>query len=258
MIPQRLAAASNNRLQKALLMLEAQNLARYEAESCRRFEHVVWVTEDDWVAVQKLGNETPVTNRNQVIPICIDLDEKPVLSSVSHPFRVTFIGGLHWPPNAEGVTWFYQEVWPQVSAVYPNAILTIVGKHPPKALASASVEDSTLEVTGYVADPANYLAETAVFIVPLHAGGGMRVKILDAWSWCLPVVSTTIGAEGLSYEAGEDVLLADSADEFAQAVLQVLSQPDIAARLREKGRRTVENYYNWRTVYPQWDQVYQS
>ncbi len=154
------------------------------------------------------------------------------------------------------MAWFYREVWPQVSAACPGSILTVIGKHPPKALAAASEEDNTLEVTGYVDDPISYLAETAVFIVPLHAGGGMRVKILDAWAWRLPIVSTTIGAEGLSYEAGRDVLLADNADDFSQAVLQVLSQPDLASSLSQKGRETVEKLYNWRTVYSEWDQIY--
>jgi len=255
-IPERLAAGGGNRLQKGLLLREARNLARYEVESCRQFDNVVWVTEEDWEAVRQLGTDAPAANRHQVIPICIDLDNRPAFVPVSHPFRVTFVGGLHWPPNAEGVAWFYREVWPQVTAACPDSILTVIGKHPPKALAAASEEDNTLEVTGYVDDPTSYLAETAVFIVPLHAGGGMRVKILDAWAWRLPVVSTTIGAEGLSYEAGRDVLLADNADDFSQAVLQVLSQPDLASSLSQKGRETVEKLYNWRTVYSEWDQIY--
>ncbi len=256
MIPQRMAAGSKNRLKQALLAREAQQLAHYEVECCRRFKHVVWVTEDDWRAVQKLNREAPFTNHNQVIPICVDVDEKPVVNSAPQPFRVTFVGGLHWPPNAEGVSWFYQQVWPQVSAGCPWAKLTIIGKQPPKAVAAPSAEDGKVEVTGYVADLERYLQETAVFIVPLLAGGGMRVKILDAWSWGLPIVSTTIGAEGLRYQAGEDILLADSPDGFGRAVLQALTDPQTAAKLRRLGRRTVERDYDWRTIYPQWDQIY--
>jgi glycosyltransferase involved in cell wall biosynthesis len=100
------------------------------------------------------------------------------------------------------------------------------------------------------------LSETAAFIVPLQAGGGMRVKILDAWSGGLPVISTSIGAEGLMARDGENLLLADSPDAFARAVLRVLHEPALAARLAEGGRRTVDDNYDWRRVYPAWDEVY--
>ena len=113
-----------------------------------------------------------------------------------------------------------------------------------------------MEITGYVADPTPYLAETAAFIVPLHAGGGMRVKILDAWCWGLPVISTRVGAEGIRVQEGENVRLADTPEAFAQAVVQVLRKPELAARLAAGGRRTVEVHYDWRRVYRAWDQVY--
>ncbi len=105
-------------------------------------------------------------------------------------------------------------------------------------------------------DPIPYLAETTVFIVPLHAGGGMRVKIVDAWCWGLPVVTTTIGAEGIAVQDGENVLLADTPEAFAQAVARVLQEPELAARLAAGGRRTVEICYDWRKVYRAWDEVY--
>jgi glycosyltransferase involved in cell wall biosynthesis len=133
----------------------------------------------------------------------------------------------------------------------PDAVLTVIGKNPPASLGGKGVE-----VTGYVVDLAPYLAETSAFIVPLHAGGGMRVKILDAWSWGLPVVSTTIGAEGIKVDPGEDILVADTAQSFAQAVIQVLKDPILAQHLAQNGRRTVTKEYDWRIVYPAWDKVY--
>ena len=113
-----------------------------------------------------------------------------------------------------------------------------------------------VEVTGYVVDLTPYLAETGAFIVPLHAGGGMRVKILDAWIWGLPVVSTTIGAEGIYTHPDEDILIADTAQAFAQAVIRVLQDPNLAQQLAQNGRQTVTKEYDWRVVYPAWDIVY--
>jgi len=114
-----------------------------------------------------------------------------------------------------------------------------------------------VEVPGYVADLKPYLAETAVFVVPLHAAGGMRVKIVDAWSWGLPVVSTTIGAEGLAVRDGENVLIADTAPDFARAAVRVFRDAALQQQLRTKGRQWVEERYDWRRVYGAWDEVYE-
>jgi glycosyltransferase involved in cell wall biosynthesis len=113
-----------------------------------------------------------------------------------------------------------------------------------------------VEVTGFVADPRPLLAESQIFIVPVRAGGGMRVKIVDAWLWGLPVVSTTIGAEGVQVRDGENILLADEPEAFAAAVLRLLREPELAEAMRLAGRRWVEAHYDYRRVYGQFDDVY--
>jgi len=253
LIPQRLAEGSANPIQRALLHREARLMRRYEVDSCRRFDTVVWVTADDQEAVGL--PEPPAGPRAYVIPICVDPQETPVIKRTARPHRVTFLGGLHWPPNAAGIGWFAREVWPYVRAVCPDAVLTVIGKSPPKGLGGRA---EGIEVTGYVDDPMPYLAETAVFIVPLHAGGGMRVKILDAWVWGLPVVSTTIGAEGIDYRDGEDLLLADGSEAMGAAVVRAMTNEALARRLADGGRATAECGYNWRKVYRSWDAVYES
>lgn len=265
LIPQRLAEGTNP-LRRAVLNREAQNMARYEVETCRQFDNVVWVSAEDRRAVggqsAKLrgANGSSLTTENKlkhlVIPICVDPQAKPVILRAPDAHRVTFLGGLHWPPNAEGVLWFLDQVWSQVQSQAPDAVLTVLGKNPPPAVARRAEVDDHVEAPGYVKDVTPYLAESAVFIVPLHAGGGMRVKILDAWSWGLPVVSTTIGVEGLCYRNGENVLIADRPGAFAQATLRVLTQPEQANALGAAGRKTVEAHYDWRRVYRAWDKIY--
>jgi glycosyltransferase involved in cell wall biosynthesis len=253
LIPRRLAETESNPIKRQFMGREARLLATYETEVCRRFDHVVWVTEEDRRAVAALAlSATTRLSPSTVIPICADPSHIKPIERVANSRRITFLGGLHWPPNAQGVAWFFRNVFPQVRASVPEAVLTVIGKNPPPGL-----EGEGVEVTGYVADPSPYLAETVAFIVPLHAGGGMRVKILDAWSWGLPIISTTIGAEGIDIESGKDMLIADTAEAFAQAVIQVLKDPGLAQRLGETGRQTVETKYNWQTVYMAWDEVYQ-
>jgi glycosyltransferase involved in cell wall biosynthesis len=266
LIPQRMAMDTKNPVLRAILGRESRNMARYEVDACREFDHVVWVSEEDRAAVARQadiyrGREEDVRDNaarrtGTVIPICVDANTKPLIHRRPNARRVTFLGGLHWPPNAEGMVWFAKEVWPLVSRQAPDATLTVIGKEPPKELASLGGESSAVEVCGYVNDPTPYLQETAAFIVPLHAGGGMRVKIVDAWSWGLPIVSTTIGAEGTAYRDGQNLLIADSAVDFARAVIQLLSDPDCADELAAAGRRTVEAQYDWRKVYRAWDQIY--
>jgi glycosyltransferase involved in cell wall biosynthesis len=165
--------------------------------------------------------------------------------------RIIFLGGLHWPPNAQGVLWFFKEIFPLIKQELPEASLTVIGKDPPFELNGNGVQ-----VTGYVPDLAPYLAETAVFIVPLLAGGGMRVKILDAWNWGLPIVSTTIGAEGIAAVDQENMLIADTPEAFAKATISLLQRPDLAKKLVQNGRQTLEEEYDWQTVYRAWDKIY--
>jgi glycosyltransferase involved in cell wall biosynthesis len=257
-IPQRLAVFQRSPLTRALLRWEARKLIRYEAIACSHFDCVVTVTPEDRDTLATLITKHQGANRPSfvTIPICIDPTAKLPVSRITRPRRVTFLGGLHWPPNAEGILWFAREVWPQVVRQVPDAVLTVLGKEPPAQLVRQATGDPSCELAYYVPDPVPYLAETAVFIVPLHAGGGMRVKIVDAWSWGLPVVSTSIGAEGLNYRNGENLLIANTSEAFAQAVVRVLTDPRLAACLGAAGRHTVEEHYDWHKVYRAWDRVY--
>ncbi len=254
-ILERLAAHEPSPWKRALLRREAGAFGRYEAAMCRRFDHVVFVTNEDRQAMLARAGEGSRGSRTSVIPICVDTHVASPVPPVAAPNRVTILGTMFWPPNVEGLDWFWQNVWPQVRARVPQARLTCIGKRPPERILALNQEPN-VEIPGYVPDLAPYLAETAVMVVPLHSAGGMRVKILDAWCWGVPVVSTTIGAEGIAARNGEDILIADSPEAFASAVVQVLSDEQLGRRLRAACRRRVEEQYDWRRVYGAWDEVY--
>jgi glycosyltransferase involved in cell wall biosynthesis len=178
---------------------------------------------------------------------------------------------MFWPPNVDGVLWFAREVFPLVRQQVPEARFYVVGRNPPKAVRRlqssyqpsaishrpSAISHQLIVVTGYAEDPTLYFADSAVFIVPLRAGGGMRVKILDAWAKRIPIVSTTIGCEGIEVRDGENILIADTPQDFAQAVVAVIRDSDLAQRLAENGRRLVEEKYDWRVVYRDLDEVYE-
>jgi glycosyltransferase involved in cell wall biosynthesis len=246
LIPQRLADADSNVLKQLFLQREARLMKRYEVDICRQFDRTVWVTKEDRAVM-------PASANDPVIPICVDPSQTDMVSLNTNTPQITFLGGLHWPPNAQGIIWFAQQVLPKIRAFIPNAQLTVIGKNPPEELRGAGIN-----VTGYVSDLQPYLDNTAVFIVPLQAGGGMRVKILDAWQWGLPIVATTIGAEGVEAQHGHNILLADTAEHFAKGVVRILQDPILAQTLRQNGRQTLCSQYDWRTTYKAWDDVYET
>jgi glycosyltransferase involved in cell wall biosynthesis len=257
-VTQRLADNQTNPIKRVIMRRETRALAKYEAQLCAKFDRVVFVTDDDRHAIEAQIERHHVkvaTERFATIPICSDPIDRSVLTPISKPFRVTALGVMFWPPNAEGVAWFAREAWPQVRDCFPEARLTIVGKNPPPILTDLNGVDG-IDVLGFVPDVQPILAETAAFIVPLRAGGGMRVKILDMWCWGLPIISTRIGAEGLAVRDGENILLADTANELAQAVNRVLGDAALSDQLRRNGRQWIEMKYDWRTTYRAWDDIY--
>jgi glycosyltransferase involved in cell wall biosynthesis len=157
---------------------------------------------------------------------------------------LVFLGSLAYHPNIHALQFFMDEVWPLVKRRRPHVRFWIVGASPGPAV-QAMAEQDGVEVFASVPDVRPYLAASTVAIVPLFLGSGTRLKILEALAAHLPVVSTTFGAEGLDLEPGRDVLLADTAGAFAEAVCSLLECPDRAQELAHHGWETVRRAYSW-------------
>lgn len=238
---------------KWLLGRDWQLLRRYEARLCQEFDHVLAVSEEDRAAlIDAVGRPLEIT----VIPIAIDTDElKPVTRSPGTD-HILYMGTMYWPPNIDGVFWFIREVWPLIRAQRPNLIFDVVGARPPQELLELSKPETGINVTGYVKDTSPYLEKAGLMIVPLRAGGGMRVKILEALALGLPVVSTTLGCEGIALENGYHTLIADTPLEFARATLQLLDNQALADELGRNGRNLIETSYDYRIACSPLDKIY--
>jgi len=261
LLTERMAAEERRLLPRLLMRREAAAFRRYEAEMVGRHDAVLTVTEEDRARLaglvdDELQVEGGRLQKITVVPICVDPGEVGVVTRrEGGPPTILHLGTMFWPPNVAGVLWFAREVLPRVWEAAPEARFVIVGKNPPAEVVALG-EDPRVVVTGYAPDARPYLAAADAFVVPLHAGGGMRVKILDAWLWGLPVVSTPIGAEGIEVRDGENILIADGAEAFAKATVRVLRDGELNAGLRAAGRAWVEEKYAWQVVYGRVDAVY--
>ncbi len=237
-----------------LLKRETRLLQRHEAEMIRAFDQIVTVTEQDRRALE-LPNASPRAP-TLTIPICIDPAEIQPVTRNPHAQHIACVGSMFYPPNVDGIVWFARTVLPRVWERFPQTKFFVIGARPARELLQLAANEARIVVTGYVADTTPFLQETAAFIVPLRAGGGMRVKILDAWARAAPLVTTTIGCEGIAVHDGANALLADTPEAFARAVNTLLGDSAFAERLARQGRATVETTYAWRTRYQAWDAVY--
>ena len=261
LLAQQLASREINPIRRALVAREARAMAAYEAAMCRAYDAVLTVIPEDrdrLLALFAPAERQRLQEKFAVIPICVDPDRiepaRPALRPEDGP-TILHIGTMFWPPGVAGVLWFARQVLPCIHQQLPGARFVIVGKSPPPEV-RALTSDPRVEVTGYVGDPSPYIATADAFVVPLHIGEGMRVKILDAWSWGLPIISTPIGAEGIQVRPGENIMIAAGAEEFASAVVSVLTDRSLNERLRAAGRSWVEANYAWQTAYARVDEVY--
>jgi polysaccharide biosynthesis protein PslH len=191
---------------------------------------------------QAVSAPTPIT----VVPNCIELHEYTGFHSEPEPASLIFTGSLTYAPNYEAMHWFLSDVWPLVRAEVPEARLTITGAAGDRALPTA---DGVIHV-GFVPDVRPLVAGSWASLAPIHQGGGTRLKILEAMALGTPVVATTKGAEGLDVVDGEHLLLGDSPEAFAAALIRLLQSPELRARLADKARQRAADRYDWAKTMP--------
>jgi glycosyltransferase involved in cell wall biosynthesis len=208
---------------------------------CERVALNVTVSDRDGEVLGRIAPRARIVT----VPNGVDLEEfRPSRRAGT---GMAFVGGLDWLPNLDAIEFFARDILPHIRAA---------GMHVPvRCIGAATAAESRryreafgVEVTGYVDDVRPFIEEAACQIVPLRAGGGTRLKILNAWAMAKPVITTSIGCEGLAAVDGENALVRDDPRAFADAVVSVLSDAALARRLGERGRATVERLYGWDTI----------
>jgi glycosyltransferase involved in cell wall biosynthesis len=206
-----------------------------------RYDRVLVPSAEDAAVVRRLAPDARVA----VYPNAIPRSSEPARGDEE---AVVFSGNMEYHPNRTAVRYFRREIWPSLRQQAPNVVWRLVGKNP-EAIAEFTAGDPRIEVAGAVGNAIAELARSRVAVVPLLAGSGTRLKILEAWAAGLPVVSTSIGAEGLGAHDGEHLLIADDPTGFGQATLQLLTRADLRRKLATAGRLLLDKEFTWETAW---------
>jgi polysaccharide biosynthesis protein PslH len=247
----RMATTESHPLRKLSYTLEAARMSRYERRTLARFHHIIAVSEIDRQQMLEMDSTCEIT----VNPTGVDTEQFQVAPpSSAAPPRIVFTGSMDWEPNIDAMEYFCAQIWPRILAEFPDAIFQIVGRTPlPRVQRLAS---KSVEVTGTVPSVTDYLRDASVVVVPLRIGGGTRLKIYEAMAMGKALVSTSIGAEGLSFQNGRDLLIADDASSFADAILLLLRDAPVRRRV-EQAAVQLAAQFDWSVVVGQFADVLQ-
>lgn len=238
---------------KWMLERDWRLLKKYEGKVCQEFDGVIAVSEEDRQALEEAAG-APVDI--DVIPISVDTQELKAIKRDPDADHILHIGTMYWPPNVDGVLWFIREVLPLIRQSRPQVVFDVVGANPPREILTAAQADGRINVTGYVNDPTSIQAKAGAMVVPLRAGGGMRVKILNAMAQGIPVVTTTLGCEGIQVEPDRHLLIADTPQDFARETLRLLDDRKLADELGHNARQLIQNKYDLRVAFSLLESLY--
>ena len=249
LIWQRLAHLESNPWKRALFEMEWRKVRACEADACRRADLTIAVSDDDKERLAELGAGI----RAASIPTGVDTEYFKPRGAAEVPARLVFSGSMDWHPNEDAVCYFVDKILPRIRAEAPAASFTIVGRNPSAHVRELAAQPGVI-VTGTIDDVRPSIGEASVYVVPLRAGSGTRIKIFEALAMGKAVVSTTVGAEGLALESGRHFLAADTPHDFATAVIRLLRDPARRQALGDEGRALVEANYSWAMVARQFEE----
>lgn len=242
---QRHAEVQRSRLGRLYFREQWRRMRVFERRVCRRSDAIVAVSPDDRDRLVREYGAAPVYD----IPTGVDTAYfRPSGAVPREPFHLVFTGSMDWLPNDDAMMYFIHEMWPAIRDAIPGAVLTIVGRDPYPRLKERARTDPHIVVTGRVDDVRPYIERASVYVIPLRIGGGTRLKVFEAMAMEKPIVSTSVGVEGLPVTDGDDVLIADQPRAFAGAVLRLLKEEAFARRLGRRAAANVRARFGWERV----------
>jgi polysaccharide biosynthesis protein PslH len=238
MIWERLAEDCSNPLKKIYLKFLAKRLKVYELDMLNKYDAILTITELDTKVFKYMGCVNPIIH----VPFGIDLEKYKIdLTNLEKP-SVFHIGAMDWRPNADGINWFLRGVWLVVVENCSAIKLYLAGRNMPDWLTNFKMKNVVIE--GEVADSHEFINSKSIMIVPLNSGGGMRVKIIEGMAFGKTIISTSVGAEGIDYENGKNIIIADTENEFSEAIQKCINDSEFADLIARNARILAETKYD--------------
>ena len=246
MIWQRHAEHAPDPLRRLYLKLQADRMEAYERDVCQKVKRVIAVSEADATVMHQMFGipDVPIAATG-VDTAYFEPRQHGESGDAGPAFDLVFVGSMDWLPNTDGMKFFTTSILPLIRRVIPKCKVAIVGRSPNPEIQALAAADPDITVTGTVPDVRPYLWTSRVSIVPLRIGGGTRLKIYEAMAAACPVVSTTIGAEGLSVSHPQNIRLADTPEQFASECIRLLQSEEERAGLAEAAYCLVRERFSW-------------
>lgn len=225
---------------KLIYLLESRKLEHLEKVWIPRFDHIFSISQSDKEQLMNLGART---DKVTFLPTAYKIDN--CYNYPQDPPVILFIGLLSWKPNADGLVWFLDNVYPSIQNRISNVKFFIVGKYDHRIQKRIqNPKNNNVKYLGYIEDLDSIYKKATVFVVPILVGGGVRIKLLDAMSRGIPVVSTRIGAEGVEVHDGQEILIRDTLKDFGTAVVKVIKNKNLAIKLSKNGLKFIKKNYS--------------
>jgi glycosyltransferase involved in cell wall biosynthesis len=253
LIWQRLSEQKNDPIKKTYLRMLAKRIKRYELKNLNNFDAIATLTQQDKQLMLQYDTKVPI----EVLPVGIDLTRyKPDYEKTEFP-SLFFLGALDWMPNREGMEWFLDNFSQDITEGDLRVKFYVGGRNIPEAFDEYEAMGKIF-IQGEVDDALEFVNSKAVMVVPLLSGGGMRVKIVEGMAMQKCIITTTLGAEGLNYHNGHNILIADDRQEFYDAIKRCINDEEFCKRIGLNARHLIEQEHDTNVVTAQFIKFYQS
>ena len=254
LIYERFAHTETNLLKRLVAGIHGQRLKREEIRFLKNFDAIAAITKEDAVLMRQAAPDAKIS----IIPAGVDTIYFQPSTQPEDPNQILWIGNLGWDPNYDAVRFFLTSIFPFILKSRPDAKFDVVGSESRRVSKLAERFGTRVRLLGQVPDVRDYLAHSAVLVVPLRIGGGMRLKLLDFFAAGKAVVATSIAAEGNLAKNRSEIQISDRADTFAEDVICLLGNSALRKAYGQRARRLVEEQYAWPNVGRLFEQLYRS
>ena len=238
----RMSRMNYSPIRKKFYTREYERSFREEVSVFKRHDAIFTTSSRDGEIIKK---DAPGP-RQFVIPNGVDTEFFKPRKSEKEPFSIVFTGSMKYVPNYDGMIYFLEEIFPEIKKEIPQAKIYIIGSGPPQVL--MKYQSDSVIITGFVDDVRPYIDRASVFVVPLRMGSGTRLKVVEALSMKKPVVSTSIGCEGIEVDNEEHLMIRDDPNAFSEAVLELFKSGKLRKRLITNGYDLVKEKYDWDVI----------